>query len=105
MVLATRLQREQCIVRLANLSGDDPKCREVVSNRKYCFPKGGCRISTTVDGDSFTVDLWGVSGKDVVGRFRGTVADDHVTGGSVIEGEHFGHHPDLFLVGSIEEVR
>ena len=27
------------------------------------------------------------------------------TGGSVIEGEHFGHHPDLFLVGSIEEVR
>jgi hypothetical protein len=27
------------------------------------------------------------------------------TGGAVIEGEHFGHHPDLFLVGSIEEAK
>lgn len=27
------------------------------------------------------------------------------TGGSVIEGENFGHHPDLFLVGSIEETK
>ena len=27
------------------------------------------------------------------------------TGGSVIEGEHFGHHPDLFLVGSIDNTR
>ena len=25
------------------------------------------------------------------------------TGGSVIEGEPFGHHPDLFLVGEIEK--
>jgi len=27
------------------------------------------------------------------------------TGGSVIEGEHFGHHPDLLLVGSIAETK
>jgi N-acetylneuraminic acid mutarotase len=27
------------------------------------------------------------------------------TGGSIIEGEHFGHHPDLFLVGSIERTK
>jgi N-acetylneuraminic acid mutarotase len=27
------------------------------------------------------------------------------TGGSVILGEHFGHHPDLLLIGEIEEIR
>jgi hypothetical protein len=27
------------------------------------------------------------------------------TGGSVIEGEPFGHHPDLLLVGSIAEIK